>query len=90
MEYTKGPWRENHLGEIENAEGERVAASCITPGVIFLNRADLHLSLAAPDMYEALVGIAQILLITEYPPETRLDLIRSSIKQALAKAEGRE
>ena len=41
-------------------------------------------------MYEALFGVAQILLITEYSPEYRLSLIESTANIALAKIEGKE
>jgi hypothetical protein len=94
-EFTPGPWKVDGVDEVY---GPRVASDSGLP-IAALNdwedaesSANLHLILAAPDLYEALTGLLDAPLYEGGHPLTRLSerhiQATESARAALAKARG--
>ena len=86
MEHTKGEWK-----TYRNALGQWAVSTDLEPIAQVDRHYNAHLIAAAPDMYEALKELADIMeVVIEAPDVAQLDSFTlQPARQALAKAEGR-
>lgn len=98
MDYTKGPWHVSgdikHLvfaNDGTNGKMASLVAICdrveppASKRAVKVIQANAQLISASPEMYEALIGIGQIVLLTEWPAEERMEWIEAKVNRILAK-----